>query len=301
MTKAEGKMTPFYDRDEITIWCGECSKIMSTWPGQTFDLTVTSPPYDDLRDYHGYTFDFELIAAQLLRVTKKGGVVVWVVGDMSKNHQESLTSFKQALRFSELGFNLLDTMIYRKAGAFYKHNHRVYPQAFEYMFIFSSGRPKTFNPIRDKPNSQAGKKVTGTKRKSDGKMKQEFNLGYVLSDVGMRDNVWTYNSGFMLSTTDKDAFQHPAIFPEALARDHIISWSNPGDLVLDPMCGSGTTLKMAQQLGRRCIGIDVSEDYCKIAVERLRQPTFWSLPSEAAEEPKHKQSRLLLPDSLGIT
>jgi len=288
--------------DDVKLYTGECATIMAAHiPDASIDLTVTSPPYDNLRTYNGYTFDFEAIAAQLWRVTKPGGVVVWVVGDGSRNHCESLTSFKQAIRFNEIGFNLLDTMIYRKLGNFHRFNHKVYPQAFEFMFVLSKGNPVTFNPIRDKPNSQAGSVVSGTKRNVNGTLRSEFNLGLVLGDVGMRNNVWTYGAGFGLSTTDKDAFLHPAIFPEALARDHILSWSNPGDLVLDPMCGSGTTLKMALQYGRRCIGIDISAEYVELTRERiakvLAQPPLFRLTPLQADAARQSTAEQLALDA----
>ena len=265
-------MTPYYDKDGIILYCSECSKVMAdVLPDDSVDLTVTSPPYDNLREYDGYEFNFEAIAQQLWRVTKPGGVVVWVVGDMSSEFSESLTSFKQALFFAECGFNLLDTMIYLKNGGNNVgiHNWRNYPQEFEYMFVFSSGKPNTFNPIRDKINRKFGNKIRGTQRKPNGQLETVHGVGKIYRKYGYRTNVWTYSAGYMLSSKDKISFNHPATFPEALARDHIISWSNPGDIVLDPMCGSGTVPKMCVETGRQCIGIDISEKYCKLSRQRI--------------------------------
>ena len=245
---------------------GHCADVMATWDDDCIDLTVTSPPYDNLRTYEGYDFDFEEIANQLWRVTKKGGVVVWVVGDATVNGSETGTSFRQALYFMGLGFTLHDTMIYNKSGPSYPSQNRYY-QVFEYMFIFSKGIPSSINLIEDRKNKWNGSWGKRSRRNKKGELISGDKIPS--SDYGIRFNVWTIDGGKGFSTKDDFAFGHPAIFPEALARDHILSWSNPGDLVLDPMCGSGTTLKMAKQTGRNFIGIDVSENYCKIAQKRV--------------------------------
>ena len=250
------------------IICGNCAEIMKSWPDECIDLTVTSPPYDDLRDYEGYTFDFETIAKELYRITKPGGVVVWVVGDATIDGSETGTSFRQALYFKDVcGFKLHDTMIYAKNAVSFPDTNRYY-QVFEYMFVFSKGRPKTVNLIRDKRNLNFGRAISGADRKKDGTFKAR-RKGKVIQKLGVRFNIWEYLTGKYHSTRDEIAFQHPAMFPEQLAADHIISWSNPGDIVLDPMCGSGTTCKMALKLGRRFIGIDIAEGYCEIARKRV--------------------------------
>lgn len=241
---------------------------MKSWPDECIDLTVTSPPYDDLRDYEGYTFDFETIAKELYRITKPGGVVVWVVGDATINGSETGTSFRQALYFKDVcGFRLHDTMIYKKKAGRFPDTNRYY-QVFEYMFVFSKGRPKTVNLIRDRRNLCFGNTIGGNDRKKDGTFKKR-KKGKTVPKSGVRFNVWEYSTGGGISAQDEIAFQHPAVFPEQLAADHIISWSNPGDIVLDPMCGSGTTCKMALKLGRRFIGIDIAEEYCEIARKRV--------------------------------
>ena len=246
---------------------GDCLEVMKEMPENSIDLTVTSPPYDNLRDYNGYSFNFEGIAKELYRITKQGGVVVWVVGDATVNGSETGTSFKQALYFKEIGFNLFDTIIYQKRGGLMTGSIKGYSQKFEYMFILSkNGYPKTINLIKDLPVKYTENR-TKKHRKKDGSFDvQEWKCG----GMTRRNNIWIYDIGLHKTTKDRDAFKHPAIFPEKLAEDHILSWSNEGDLVFDPMCGSGTTLKMARLLGRDYLGIEISEEYCKIAEARIK-------------------------------
>lgn len=244
------------------IYNEDCLDTMARMPDNFVDLVVTSPPYDNLRDYKGYFFDFESIAKELYRVTKDGGVVVWVVGDATIRGSETGTSFRQALFFKEIGFNLYDTMIYRKIN-YIPLTHRRYEQAFEYMFIFSKGKPKTFNPIMVECKSK-GSKTTGRTfyQKSD---QNEPTVGHKNTRVReqkQKANVWDL-------TTNAGAKGHPAQFPERLAGDHIISWSNPGSLVYDPFMGSGTTAKMAILNGRNWIGSEISAEYCEIIRKRL--------------------------------
>ena len=259
------------------IICGDNLSVMKEMKDNCIDLTVTSPPYDDLRTYNNNidkTWGEDVwkpIIKELYRVTKKGGVVVWVVGDRTKNGCESGTSFKQALWFMECGFRLFDTMIYQKNGPAYPSNDK-YFQIFEYMFIFSKDKVFTFNPIEDRFNKWYGKKFSKTRsrRKADGTVVKTVWDKEQGGQYGKRFNIWKYNVGAGYSTKDKIAFKHPAMFPEKLAEDHIISWSNEGDTVLDPFVGSGTTPKMAKKLGRRYIGIDISEEYCELARERIK-------------------------------
>lgn len=244
---------------------GDCLEVMKTLPDKSIDMILTSPPYDNLRDYKGYTFNFESIAKELYRVLKDGGVCVWVVGDATIKGSETGTSFKQALYFKEIGFNLHDTMIYAKNN-YIPLTHNRYEQQFEYMFILSKGKPKTFNPLI-KENKQVGQIKGGSFRQKDEKQKRHKDVG--VSKFSIKSNVWFYNVGMSNSTNDKIAFQHPAIFPEKLAEDHILSWSNEGDIILDPMAGSGTTLKMAKKNNRNYIGIEISEEYIEIINKRL--------------------------------
>lgn len=231
------------------------------------DLTVTSPPYDDLRNYNGYIFDYKIMAKELYRVTKPGGVVVWVVGDRTINGSETGTSFKQALYFKEIGFNLHDTMIYAKKNPTPMKANR-YQQCFEYMFVFSKGKPKTFNPIMTEKKYLENRKIKYYNKDKNGK---QISRAYKsTSNMKVIYNIWSYTVGLNNSTKDKIAFKHPAVFPEKLAEDHILSWTNEGDIVFDPMCGSGTTCKMAMLNNRKYVGIDISQEYVNIANERLR-------------------------------
>ena len=241
---------------------GDCLEKIKELEDSCIDLTVTSPPYDNLRDYNGYDFNFEGIAKELYRVTKQGGVVVWVVGDATIKGSETGTSFKQALYFKEIGFNLHDTMIWNK-GCFSAVGALVnrYAPVYEYMFILSKGYLKTFNPIKDRKTIHGGKKVNGTVRNKDGTMKS-FSKEVTINEYGQRFNIWE-------QSPQRQRGGHPAPFPEKLAEDHILSWSNEGDTVLDPMCGSGTTLKMAKLNNRKFIGIEISEEYFKIAKVRI--------------------------------
>lgn len=231
-------------------------------PDGFIDLTVTSPPYDDLRTYNGFEFDFESIAKELFRVTKTGGVVVWVVGDATVNGSETGTSFKQALYFKEIGFNLHDTMIYAKEQIAFPSTNR-YHQAFEYMFVLSKGVPKSVNLLQDRLNVSFGRKGKVNSRTKSGNIKRG-DKNIVIREYSERLNYWIiYN--LMRGIENK----HPAIFPEKLARDHIYSWSNENDLVYDPFMGSGTTAKMAIDLKRNYIGSEISKEYCDIAEKRI--------------------------------
>lgn len=240
---------------------------MAKMPDGFIDLTVTSPPYDNLRVYNGYSFDFEAVAKELFRVTKQGGVVVWVVGDATIKGSETGTSFKQALFFKEIGFNIHDTMIYGKKAVGAAGSKYCYQQSFEFMYIFTKGKIKTFNPIKDLIPKNAGKPTRYTKNSksnSDG-YSTETHIK-IAPKTSKRQNIWFYDIGFA-SQDDKNS--HPAVFPEQLAQDHIISWSNEGDLVYDPFMGSGTTAKMAILNKRNWIGSEISEEYCKIIERRI--------------------------------
>ena len=250
-----------------------CIAGMKTLPNDHIDLTVTSPPYDDMRTYDGHAdaFDFKATAKQLYRVTKPGGVVVWVVGDQTKDGDESGTSFRQALFFRECGFKLFDTMIYAKpCRGCVGSSIKGYWQAFEYMFVFAKdGYPKTTNIIRDRKNVGVIDVDGTTKKYRDSSGTQGTKEWKGQSEYGRRTNVWYYGTGNGQSTSDPIAYEHPAIFPEALARDHIRSWSNEGDLVFDPFTGSGTTAIMAIDNGRRFLGFEINPDYCEVARTRL--------------------------------
>src|SRR5690606_17329823 len=231
------------------IITGDNVEILRKMSDNCVDLTVTSPPYDNLRTYKGFDWDFEGIAKELYRVTKEGGVVVWVVADATIGGSETLTSFKQAIYFKEIGFNVHDTMIWFKDTLRFPDTVRYY-DAFEYMFILSKGKPKTVNLIEDKPNKWAGTAVHGTVRQADGTTRRKVGHNRrSVKEFGVRYNTWTIHN------TGKKGNKHPAVFPEKLAEDHILSWSNPGDIVLDTFGGSGTTAKMALLNNRNYISI----------------------------------------------
>lgn len=252
------------------IYNENCLDTMAKMSDNIVDLVVTSPPYDGMKDYNGYSFEFEKIAKELFRVMKDGGVIVWVVGDETKKGNESGTSFKQALYFKEIGFNLHDTMIWHKPNCFNFGSNDCYRQSFEYMFVFTKGRIKTKNLIKDVPAKMAGKSVRGARKHVDGSRDTDVP-DFIVGSYKKRDNVWD-----IMVAQDKGS-NHPAIFPEELAHDHIISWSNKGDVVYDPFMGSGTVAKMAIITQRNYIGSEISAEYCESAnnrIEHLSKQSF---------------------------
>lgn len=247
------------------IYNMDCVEGMKLLDSECIDLTVTSPPYDNLRTYKGYTFDFPSVAKELFRVTKLGGVVVWVVSDATIKGSETGTSFRQALGFMDVGFNLHDTMIWVKTGGGSCGSNYCYAQNTEYMFVLSKGKPKSVNLIRDHKNSTAGKiKIGHGRRSQDGIINNENNKMRMSPEYSKRNNWWWFarQAGYG---------DHPAAFPEQLAADHIISWSNEGDTVFDPFMGSGTTGKMALLNNRNYIGFEICKDYCDIATKRIQE------------------------------
>ena len=235
-------------------------------------LVVTSPPYDGLRTYKGYCFPFEDIVIELYRVIDNGGIVVWVVNDGTVDGGETGTSFRQALYFMQIGFTLHDTMIYQKHNPTPNTGNGVrYQQSFDYMFVFSKGKPKTVNlltePRRNECNDRRTFRMIRRQRNVDGEFEEEHP--YTIKQEVPKSNIWNYKVGLYNSTSDKIAFKHPAIFPEQLAIDHILSWSNENDLVLDIFMGSGTTAKSCIITNRNYIGFEISKEFCDIANERI--------------------------------
>lgn len=243
------------------IYCMDNVQGMRMLDDECVDLTVTSPPYDNLRQYNGYSFDFENVAKELYRVTKYGGVVVWVVGDATIKGSETGTSFKQALFFMECGFRLHDTMIWEKLN-YIPLNHNRYEQCFEYMFVFSKGKPKTFNPIKIKCDYFGTPQSRTKSNKEEGSAFRNRDSYTVCKEYKIRKNIFEYSNA-------NKRLDHPAIFPEVLVRDHVNSWSNEGDIVLDCFMGSGTTAVVARELGRKFIGFEISEEYVNLANKRL--------------------------------
>lgn len=254
---------------KVKLVHSDCIEYMKEMEEGAVHLTVTSPPYDNQRDYKGnsaFPFSkFEECAQQLYRVTSDGGVLVWVVADQTVDGSETGTSFKQALYFKEVGFRLHDTMIFNRDAPPLTHNR--YEQSFEYMFILSKGKPRVFNPIMvPKSNMQKAGGKTKYGRRDPG---NTFDEG-VYSDKKekIKGNIWKYTVGSS-TAKDKVAFGHPALFPEGLATDHILSWSNKGDVIFDPFMGSGTTGKSAYLNDRDFIGVELEEEYLEIAHKRL--------------------------------
>lgn len=248
---------------ETTLLLGDCAEKLKEIPSESVDLVVTSPPYDNLRDYHGYSFDFETIAGEMFRVLKSGGVIVWVVGDATVDGGETGTSFQQALYFKSIGLKIHDTMIYQKED-YRPLTHNRYEQSFEYMFVLSKGRPNVFNGIKDKPNKWVGNNVHGTWRDVDGSTKRSSgHNSKTVAEFGLRPNVWT------LRTVKSAKNKHPAAFPYPLAKDHILTWTNEGDTVLDPFMGSGTTGVAANLFDRKFIGIEISPEFFEMAKARI--------------------------------
>lgn len=259
------------------IFHSNCIDGMKSLEDEVIDLCVTSPPYDDLRSYNdssAWNFEtFKGVAEQLYRVMKTGGVVVWVVGDATIKGGETGSSFRQCLHFMDLGFILHDTMIYEKNGSPFpaKRTGNRYSQIFEYMFVLSKKtKPKTAQLLCDKPNRWVGYTHfgKGSIRKKDGSL-VERNIKPI-PEFSPRNNIWKYNTGKNYSTKDVIAFNHPAIFPESLAKDHILSWSNEGDLVLDPFMGSGTTAVCCIETNRKYVGYEIDEKYFNICQQRVQ-------------------------------
>lgn len=253
-----------------TIICGDNCEVMCAMPSESIDLVVTSPPYDDLRTYGGHSWDFYGVAWNLKRLLKPGGIIVWIVGDGVVEGEETGTSMRQALHFQKIGLRLHDTMVYEKHSFRFPDESRYY-QTREFMFILAKGKPKAYNLIEDRVVKYAGQKVHGTSIDESGKRYSVNHVERVMKEKGVRHNVWKYANGKGVTTEDSYAFAHPAMFPESLARDHILSWSNEGDVVLDPFSGSGTTAKMAKHNGRRFIAIEINPKYVEISKKRLEQ------------------------------
>lgn len=258
------------------VHCVSAECLLNALPSDTVDLIVTSPPYDNLRTYNGFAWNFEYIARQSYRVLKPGGVLVWIVGDATINGSETLTSMRQALYFVDtVGFRMHDTMIWDKNTLTFPDTNRYY-QIWEFMFVLSKEKPKTAN-LLTRPNRWAGS--SSDKRRRLNKTDLEFNSkakGRVVKQEGVVANLWKINTGYGKTTSDLIAYDHPAMFPEALAERHILTWSIPGDLVLDYFGGSGTTAKMARANGRHYLTCDISAEYVALMNKRLSMP--YTLP-----------------------
>ena len=285
--------SPFYSQNDIDIYNDNCLDYLKSLPDNSIKFTLTSPPYDDIRDYNGYSFPFEDIAKELWRTTKVGGVIAWNVADATVKGSETGTSMRQALFFMSLGFRLHDTMIYAKknpmpAGVSSKRYH----QAWEYIFILSKDAPETFNPIMVKAkfgHLEANMKHRG----KDGEIKYTKTKRNEFTKVR---NIFEYNIGGGHSTKDKVAFGHPALMPEQLAHDMITTWTNEGDAVFDPFTGAGTSAKMCLLSNRKFHGTELSLDYCKLIKTRIELTLNPQVP--LAKPKKSKTIQMANPDLL---
>lgn len=244
---------------------GDCLEVMRTLADNSVDACVTSPPYDSLREYNGAPkLEFIPIAREIFRVIKQGGVVVWIVADQTINGNETASSFAQAIEFKKIGFRLHDTMIWDKGISPFQDRNR-YINSFEYMFVFSKGSPKTANIIRDRKNKYFGFKIHGTARQKNGKTKElsEIQKSKTVKEYGSRLNIWK------VTPEKNNRTGHPAVFPQILAEDHIKTWTNSKEVILDPFMGSGTTGIAAKKLDRDFIGIEISTEYFEIAKKRI--------------------------------
>ena len=266
---------PDYYDESVELYHGDCTKLLSQLNLHA-NLIITAPPIEHSKDVDYKSFDFDLVANVCVNTLSEGGVMVWIVSDSTIKGSETGNSFKQALSFIERGLRLHDTMIFEKRHPRLTTNNR-YMNAWEYMFVFSKGEPSVANMIIDRPNVTAGKGRYKSLGSGRDKSKIEItNLeNRIVQEYSKRTNIWDYAVGYNHSAPDyKNAHQHPAIFPLALAQDHILTWSNPGDLVLDPMCGSGTTLRAAKNLNRYAVGIEINKKYIDLIKERMAQNVF---------------------------
>ena len=265
-------MTPHYDHDGVTLYHGDCVDVLPA-AGVKANLILTSPPYGEMRTFGGHGFDFDSVADACVGALADGGVLVWQVGDCTVNGSETGDPFRQALGFMERGLRLHDTMIFEKAGAPVYSNVR-YMQSFEYMFVLSAGTPSAIHLIADRKPLQAGRvRIDKTVPSRDAiGVHSNIDKASITSDAGVRSNIWRYVVGYNNAARDYlPSHEHPAIFPYALAADHIRTWTNPGDVVLDPMAGSGTTLRAAKDLGRLAVGVEIHADYLPIITGRMAQ------------------------------
>jgi site-specific DNA-methyltransferase (adenine-specific) len=256
---------PRYQSDRVTLYCGDALAVLPEIASESIDMVLTSPPYDNMRGYSS-DFDFPGIARELWRIIKPGGVMVWIVGDATIDGDETGTSFRQALHFKSIGFRLHDTMIYQKPGGGAVGSNYCYWQSFEYMFVFSKGRPKSIHLLKDKKNKRVGGMFQSGSISPKTGDRVNPTYGKTVGEYGYRDNIWSILPG----NNGDDPTDHPAVFPEKLAGDHIVSWSDNGDIILDCFLGSGTTGKMAYQYNRRFIGIEIDPIYYTIAEKRIR-------------------------------
>lgn len=274
------------------LLCGDCAQVMAGMEPESVDMVMTSPPYDDVRQYKGFSLDIDAVIDGVIRVLRPGGVCVWVVADQMVDGSETGTSFRTALAFMDKGMLLHDTMIYAKKNWMPNSgNDKVrYGQAFEYMFCLSKGKPSKFNPVLMENMSYGRTSASSFRNHNQDSL--EAKTVKTESATKVHGNVFLYGVGFSMTTSYREAYQHPAVYPERLAYDQISTWTDIGDIVLDPFCGSGTTLFCAGILGRNSIGIDISQEYLDLTRRRLEHQKLpsWALEAGAvAQAPSRSQ------------
>lgn len=269
IAEPSAKYNPERYANKIVV--GDCLRVLPWIEDETVDLTLFSPPYDGIRDYKGnWSLDFGKLGTDLLRVTKDGGLCVVVIGDGTKDFAKSMTSFRLAVDWVDrIGWRLFECCIYQRAGnpgAWWTQRFRV---DHEYILMFLKGRkPRTFRKDHLMvPSLHAGKIYSGTDRLTNGGFKTITPKA--VNALKCRGTVWQYNTSN--SEGNRLKLKHPATYPDRLAADVIRCFTQEGDLVLDPMCGSGTSCVMARRTGRRYLGIDVSAEYVAIAKERMER------------------------------
>jgi len=247
--------------------CCDCVEGLKTLPTGSIPLVITSPPWDDLRQYCGFDWDFKTTAEELHRVISPRGVCCWHVADQVSNGTESLTSFKQALYFRSIGF-LVNTLVIDQHIP-NRHLHR-YGQTVQFVFVLSKGNPKVFHPIKDVPNASAGHVRPFNNRDVDGTQRYQYDPPPI-SDFRCRSAVWWISAG---GHSDGDITRHhPAVFNERLVKDLMVSFSDAGQVVLDPFSGVGTVAVVALKEGRRYLGFEISPQYHALSLKRVAR---WS-------------------------
>ena len=259
--------THMFEKTNV-IHTGNCTDILSQYPDDFFDLTIFSPPYDDIRNYHGYTLDMNSLGNELFRTTKEGGIVIMITQDQTKNFKKSLTSFRTIIDWCDnIGWKLFECVIYKKdgrPGVFWEKRFRV---DHEYIPIFFKGdKPKYFNKDSVKVPCKYKGRILNSFLERVGDKSVRSKKQMIVPDTKCRGTIWFFNRDLNLNLKRK----HPAVFPDQLPYDFIQVFTEKGDIVLDPMIGSGTTAVMAKLLERNYVGIDISKEYCDIAKERVK-------------------------------
>lgn len=250
------------------IICGDAFEIVRSWPASSVDMVVTSPPYDGIRDYKGFSLNLSAVGQELHRILKDGGVVAMVIQDQTKNFGKSLTSFRTILDWCDrVGFKLFETVIYRKYGAEGAWWNKRFRVDHEYIPVFLKGeRPQYFNKEHLKiPSKHGGKTMTGGGTRLTNGVRIATRA-ITINPFKCRGTIWEYMTA---GDGSRLKHQHPATFPNQLPYDFIQCFCPPDGIVLDPFVGSGTTTVAAKNLDRSYIGIDIAPAYCEIAKKRM--------------------------------